>query len=722
VTRVDVDFFADFSLDVRDIDQSIASGNNNAALQIYLNGRHSQQQTIGGLLKLSELSTDLADESITESSPAFLLQLYGLAGRDSSKLSVNNAYADSYIRSSIQNGLSTSSIGILILNVWMYAADTLYKGVNTCQKRMEADNPSQFDIGGNSGLDDFIALWIGSRQTHGSGEGYSLYALAEKADRLFAASEEDSNFPSTANNALAEAAVNQQLKLLYQEGASIFSIPDACSKTNIDTPKKLWSVISRMIIQMHIPLIRMLIISILEKDASATYLYSTAIIPQAAQCRPSTFDRLKEELLDGIPNFQRTEFILKDLEEIYSCFGITCGDIGVVDKMKNYETFDVPICSGTDDKTPMALYQPSTNVHPIAKIDLDVLQIRILTSLGSFDYAKFWYLYGRNSPRQRDNENDPYDYYSLSELAVSTSRRNAEPYYSAFISYHNDPNYADILIRNTLNGVGKWNINKSSEQRSGIITEASSFLVLYLHLIAQINDAVNNCRDVDQDGSYDLTHPWDEVAALIIGSLEGTEEGGSSNVQDGQMIWGLSSRRAYEFQTLNRQRSYPLVNSELEDLLFAGRGEIDALECDMLEKTADSIKSITLIPLMQSVLKYAALNDNHAADSSSVDMALGEVFALAIIPILQMTDPASALILEENMLVRQGIKPVRGGAQQIADALGSAANSLGISPSSLGSIPDADPCLLYGCSSSLIIQSYIVSSIACLGITFVLFI
>jgi len=365
VTRTDVKYLADFSFDVRDIDQSITSGNNIAALQIYLNGKHAQRQESGGLLKLSQLSTNLANEPITQATPIFLFQLYGLGGRsvDLNKLSDNKAYADSYLRSAIQNGLPTASIATLILNVWMYAADILYKGVNTCQQRTEADNPSQFDIGGSSGLDESIALWIGSGQTHGSSEGYSLYALAEKADRMFIATEEDTNLPSTENKALAEASVNQQLKLLYQEGASMFSIPDACSKTNIDTPKKLWSVITRINTQMYIPLIQMLIISILENDASATYLYATAVIPQAAQCRPSIFDRLKEELLEGEPNFQRTEFILKDLQEIYSCFGIKCSDIGVVTKENG--GFNVPTCLAARNNAPMALYRPSTDVHPV---------------------------------------------------------------------------------------------------------------------------------------------------------------------------------------------------------------------------------------------------------------------------------------------------------------------------------------------------------------------
>ena len=107
----------------------------------------------------------------------------------------------------------------------------------------------------------------------------------------------------------------------------------------------------------------MLIVSILEQDALATELYATAVIPQAAQCRPSIYGRLKEELLEGEPNFQRTEFIIKDLHEIYSCFGISCSDIGMV--AKDYAGFNIPVCLAARDDAPMALYRPNTDVQPV---------------------------------------------------------------------------------------------------------------------------------------------------------------------------------------------------------------------------------------------------------------------------------------------------------------------------------------------------------------------
>lgn len=379
VTRTDVEYLADINLDVRDVKQSIAGGNNKAALSIYIGGRNSARDD-GDLFKLTELSTNLANEPIAKVTPSFLFQLYGLGGRsmDLNTLSTNGAYADSYVRNSIQNGHSIASTAALVLNVWMYAADVLYQGVNTCQRKTDADNPSQFDLGGG-GIDEFIALWIGAGQTHGSSEGFGLYALAEQADSLFVAID-DRNAPLSVNKDLAESRVNQQLKLLYQEGASLFSMPDVCTKDNPDSPKKLWSVVNRINTQMYVPLIRMLIVSILEQDVSATNMYATTIVPQAAQCRPSVYDRLREELLDGEPNFKRTEFILEDLQEIYSCFGISCNDIGVV--AKDYKGINIPACTATRDNAPMALYQPDTDVQPVRNI----ISFRPFRSLARFGY------------------------------------------------------------------------------------------------------------------------------------------------------------------------------------------------------------------------------------------------------------------------------------------------------------------------------------------------
>jgi hypothetical protein len=240
-----------------------------------------------------------------------------------------------------------------------------------------------------------MALWIGSETQHGSSQlGYSLYTLTERANQYFSTSTPRKSSSLVGDfNALAysrtssdidhigdEASVNVAIKALYEDGSTLFDLPNFCTKNNIASPQKLWSVANRLMVQMYIPLVQMLIVSVLEQDVAAIETYAQALIPQTAQCRPSTYKRLREELLsvdgDSInQDFtqQRTESILRDIQNIYSCFGITCNDVGSI--VKSYDNINIPNCMKTPssapqqqdyfDDEPMALYRPTTDVHPV---------------------------------------------------------------------------------------------------------------------------------------------------------------------------------------------------------------------------------------------------------------------------------------------------------------------------------------------------------------------
>mmetsp|Transcript_4087 Transcript_4087/g.9480 ORF Transcript_4087/g.9480 Transcript_4087/m.9480 type:complete len:740 (-) Transcript_4087:3220-5439(-) len=698
VTRTNVKYMADLTLDIKDMTQSF--GNSDLVLDIYDNGRNAQQPS-GLKFKLKELSDLMSSKGITEATPTYLFQLYGLAeeSTDLNKVAQQFSYANNNVRVAITGGKDHAPQAALVFTMWMYAAHVLYQGIDQCQKMTEADNPELLDLGGG-GMDEFIALWIGTGETHSGTDGFGLYALAQKAASLF-----------DGGNIGGEAIANNAIKLLYHEGSQYLSVNGACTKDVSDTPKLLYSVVSRIMSIMYIPLIQMLIDSILAQDADLTVLYATAIIPQAAQCRVTTYNRLREHLLTGLPRFDKTEIILRDIQDIYACFGLMCEDVGAY--MNTPSDVSFPFCTIAKSDASMAGYQPTSDVLPVAQIDLDIAQMRILTKLGNFKYAKYWFTYGRNSPVQRDSDNDLHSFYSLSDLAVASSRKNAEDIYSDFVAYFNDVNYSQKIIMGALEGTGKWGL-KSIQQRSAVATESSAFLVVYLHMIAQINDAVKQCKNEKSDGEYDLTHPWDEVAALVIGSLEGTQEGGATDGRDGQLIWGLNTRRGFQFQTLNDQ-GYSRTNSDLIDALWAGRGEIDALDCDRLESTAENIKRLTLIPLLQSIVRYAVLNEGLEASSTKEDLALGETYALAVLPIIDAVDENSGEVIRENMIHNDKLKPVSAGAQKVADAVGAAAVALGIKCSHLGSTSQADPCRNIESSSAIRQTSLIFPTLIGLG-------
>lgn len=312
--------------------------------------------------------------------------------------------------------------------------------------------------------------------------------------------------------------------------------------------------------------------------------------------------------------------------------------------------------------------------------------------MDSWEFAKYLYEFGRNSRRERDSVNDSFQLLSLHELAVAADRKRADPMYSYYVAYFNQVNYADTAVDEALRGVGKWT---NKEQRQEVIAATCAFQIVFLYVIAELKQTVEQCRDPEFDLLEEKLHPWDEVAALLVGSLEGPGEGGSSDLSDGQFIFNLGNSRAFQFQTLTDE-GYSRVNAELDDLLFAGKGELDAFDCDNLETTAQRIEKLLVVPMIQSALRQAVILEKHAKDDESADAALGEIYAFAVLPILSTVDAASAEVIRESMEVKEGVSLVRDGAQEVADAFGAAVSAWGLECSNLGHTPVADPCRLQG--------------------------
>lgn len=349
VTRTDVGYLADLTLDVRDMADILTDNADGieAALAIYAEGKNSRI-AVGTKYQLTKLSTELSTRGLAGATPPYLFHLYGLAARDTTTMESHLAYADNFVRSYISSGKLTAGKAALVLNMWMYAADKLFVGLNTCQKMVEADNPSQFTLG-TAGFDEFIALWIGTGSSPGSSDGESLYALTEESYDLFGGTED-------------EDPVNTKIKTLYQEASSHLSIPDVCTSTHPESPRKLWSIATQIISLMQVPMLRMLIHSVVQEHSANTLLFATAVVPQAAQCRPSSYKRLKEFAVLENPRFDKAETILRDLQDIYACFGLSCQDIGDISDSNGVS---IPECIAADARAPLAEYKPTSDVHSV---------------------------------------------------------------------------------------------------------------------------------------------------------------------------------------------------------------------------------------------------------------------------------------------------------------------------------------------------------------------
>lgn len=686
-------------MDLRDIVENLSSGDFENARAVYINGRNSldpQTTNYANKRSLQSFSTDILTKnsgalSYIQSDPTFAVQMYGLAGLQQDNPDVvlpteaimsKLTYADDFVLEALAdtNSGTLAAEAMTSLNLWMAVAHKLWLAVDMCRADVELLTGGKANTGdsGNDALtgifinanlnriklsfDEAMAYWIGADQSNGDEDGYALYAFSQKIGGRF-------------GRANPEATANKQIKRLYEEGRGLLSSDEACTKET----KTLYHIVNRLTQKMMIPLVQHLIAALKEKDYPRVSLYAIAVVPHIAACKPSSYRYLKKELLDtqysDNKNISDNDYnkIIQTLQNSFTCLGFSCSEVGP------YLNDKVPQCDNDNAGgiQTLAGYTTSSDVIEQSKIDLDILQIKLLTTLECYDMALLLYLSGKNSKINPDEE---YSYRSLSMMATSMTRAYVSPQFQDFETYFLDQRYADTVIRNTLSpsSDGKW-VAKSQRQKVQVVTKTLQFQVTYMFVMAKMVEAQTDCNNDSVAKDYTPSFAWDEVAAFLIGSLDQKQPSSvpTSDIQDGQLLWNLGNRVCTQFgtcttasdQASTAKTTISTYNAKLEDLLYAGMGESRALDCKNLARTVKRIQHIMLIPLIQSTLKYAISNTRRSDRSESADLASGEIMALSILPILTSIDAEAAAVVEKNMILTEGVKPVKDGAAAVGDAL-----------------------------------------------------
>mmetsp|Transcript_62542 Transcript_62542/g.184968 ORF Transcript_62542/g.184968 Transcript_62542/m.184968 type:complete len:755 (-) Transcript_62542:155-2419(-) len=697
-TITDVSDRADIVKDLADMFSMLEANEFNDARNIYTAGKNSKQYDKAGnampekrtLAGLSTSAARLPSGGLGkfDGEPPFLTHINGLTGGDCADPNPDAfLYAHRAVEDLIQAQKGTLAFeAARALNLWMYATHELYDGVDDCARLGEpgvnAEAAGLTDNGnGAYAFEEFMAFWIGNNQAHGSDVGFGLYAMAQQAGRDF----------GTFDSSTGEAKVNSNIKNLFVEMQGITSNPIAC-KAGSDTAEKLWGVAHRIVAQMSVPLVQMLLKSMREDDPDRVRLYARSIIPQMSRCRPSVYRRLKENLLDRSYDNSKYVQLLGDVQNMLDCLGVSCEDVGA------YKQSMIPQCAGYPVDYPIAEFSPTSNVHEHAKFDLDVAELKLLTCFGtekSYTSAERLYMFGHNT--RKTWISNSVEFLSLREMATSTTKDKA-PWSTHYTEYHQNKHHADKVILDTLNGRGKWGAAPPA-QRAETIAKTVQYQVVFQYTLGEMSDAVADCSAKDATDNEGSVHSWDEVVSYYIGSLEGIKEGGSKDFADGQMMWNLGNKRCTQFGTEN-SAGWSVVMAAVEDLFYAGKGQLDAYDCANLQRTVRKVEHLSLIPLIQSVMRYAIKNEQHSWDSPSKDLAEGEAFAMALLPILAAYDPVGQSVVEENMVIVEGREPVVDGAQAVADAFDGIMHKFGLQCQYIGESDGVDSCNMSKMSSA----------------------
>mmetsp|Transcript_8436 Transcript_8436/g.9717 ORF Transcript_8436/g.9717 Transcript_8436/m.9717 type:complete len:781 (-) Transcript_8436:1795-4137(-) len=725
-TRTDVTAYADIAKDVSRMFAECENQDFDAAYDIYSNGKNA-------LYSLKQLATDSKYKNV---GLTFAFHMYGLLGNDfdyydNANLDKYTSFSHHYMDYLLLKDDDEPNTGGIVNNndvtpdekskcemashaamwhiLYLQASYGLWGAMKDCA--ISADPSYDNDAAGitdlNAKLDEFIAYWVGSLNSEvASVNGYSLWSATNEIGIYFNTHES------------GVALTNKHIRTGYEALSSILSVDGACDQNKAPaTLKSLWMVNNKILSYMMVPLVQNLIKAMLDDHQSYIDVYAKMVVPQLVQCRYSNYEFLKKELLDQPFNKQNIHSIAKVLHDSYSCLGISCEMVGEPMGLND----SLLSCDDENYKHPiLAGYPTTTHVAEQSKIDLDLYQMKILMSFDNDNYwmfAKHIYEHGKNSKKEdyytsKDDDSVNYSGYefnlrSLHDLAVSSKRYAINVLFSEQIQeYHNDDRfYANTAIMDMFNDIAGSSYEQGLSRKNGAAVISSTILtqVIYMYVLAELTQVVdiNTGSYCDEAESYN----WDEAAAYIIGSLEGSSFDG----QDGELLWGLANKRSLEFDRQNED-GYAIVNSAVKNLLWAGKGQILNKNCLYLDRTVKSLSHMLLIPMIQTLIKYALVNQYKMYSSHDVTIYEGEVYAHTLIPIFGKYSQKSANVLQRNMVRRGSLQEiVPDGPQAVADAYLDIADDFGIQCEFIGKSYEVDSCLNYSPKLSMVSDASVAS-------------
>jgi len=605
ITTTYVNDRANIALDVKDMSEALAEGNIDLARLIYSKGKNSEKFDEDGkfvrtrsLKWFSTKSTEYMNDE-----PEFNKFMYTLG---------NRVYADDLVEEALSNSvISNSEVATeaaMVLNLWMEIIHLMHEALQGCKRKELRDDDGVFL------MDAAVAYWIGDGQVAGDGEnGHLLYALSERFGQTF--NIEDAG----------QSRTNTNILRLFNEAKNEISLPNACSDSQY-TYTKLRGVVNRLIPQMAIPLIQGFINSLRENDRARVKIYSHAYIPLVASCSPSLFESLRQKLFsDSLYNVVEVESIIALIRESYQCLGLRCDDIGIHDAEKSGMT---PECKDPDFDAHLAGYRPANDVYQYSRFDLDIREMDILLQMRAYSAVDELYTYGKHVWSSNGVST------SISQLAA-TKHRNIVPDFDSFVQYYSTDKFSDNIIRSAIDSTKiDFKDNWTDEQRRVVVIKATQVLVIYFAALQNAYEAVEVCSERIVESSQS-SEPWDRAAALLIGSLEGTEKNGTS---EGYMFYDLAQEHCVEFGTCIDETTTVQFNEELISLLYTGRGAALSNSCRALEKAADELSSLLLVPVIQGALSAST---TLSAENKLEKRAEAYVYGRALVPFVRKRDAAN---------------------------------------------------------------------------------
>ena len=180
------------------------------------------------------------------------------------------------------------------------------------------------------------------------------------------------------------------------------------------------------------------------------------------------------------------------------------------------------------------------------------------------------------------------------------------------------------------------------------VTKGSAYMNVFMYVIREMEDAIDDCTSGCTDCNDDPVHAWDEAVAFYTGSAEGTD-----GASDGYLLHALADKRCADFKTCGAAGRLAAgsskVNIEIGEQFNIGQHWLLTGQCSSMREVVDRIVALMSVPLIQGTLRYAWKTE--FGNSSTKEWAEAATFAASVLPrVAQCSASAAAAIDSKTKL------------------------------------------------------------------------
>jgi len=221
--------------------------------------------------------------------------------------------------------------------------------------------------------------------------------------------------------------------------------------------------------------------------------------------------------------------------------------------------------------------------------------------------------------------------------------------YDKYYKYYGEFDYANQWVLAAFEGSSTDFKNGNADfgsynfvGREQAVKKGTAYMAVYMYVIRELEDAVDDCQNGCIDCNDDPVHAWDEAVAFYTGSTSD------------QLLYALANKRCMNFKTCGTEGGESAnipskANYDIFNQYALGQQSLLEGNCPAVKAATKRITDLMAVPLIQGTIRYAYKVDKQMGEE--VEMAEGATFAAAVLPRVHACSPTDAKTIYDNMRV-----------------------------------------------------------------------